>query len=123
MRSIQKIKDWIKKPQFEMVHILDTDDSDDQCWWALRFKGNRYFNRTDLSMVVYKSRNATILDFSSDYITVLIEQIKEVLPFPEERYDPDNYDFIWVPINDIEHRNALANSASHIKIDLNLRKK
>ena len=104
---MKKIKDWIKKPQFEMAHVLSSDESDDSGWWARRFKGNRYFNRTDLSKVVYKGRNARILEFSNDYINVEIEQIKEVLPFPEEKHDPDNYDFIWVPINDVEHRNSL----------------
>ena len=97
---IEKVKNWLKKkPQFEMVQM-----SSDKSYWACRLKDQEFFNETSLRRVVYKKRNAAIIEFSSDYVHVLIECKKEVLVFPDEEFDPDNYDFIWVPINDIEHR-------------------
>lgn len=108
MKSIQKVKDWVKKPQFHMVHFLT--DADGKHFYALRYKDNQHFDTDSLSKVFHKNRRASILDFSADSITVLIEKIKQPLGLQvatqEYKNDPDNYDYIWVPINDIEKRES-----------------
>ncbi len=101
MKKILKIKSWIgvQKRQFTM--------EEPDGFLALRIKDNVTFasDGSRLSAIYFENRIGHILDFMSDMIYVLIEvKRKDVIDYPGMEFEISNYDFMEVPINDVEPR-------------------
>lgn len=74
---------------------------------AVRIKDNFTFScdGRQSSKIYYKNRKGNILDFMSDYVHVHIEVKKSEAPdYDGMEFDEENYEYIEVPINDVEPR-------------------
>lgn len=97
---MKKVLEWVKenRKQFKMA-----DTASICITAAIRLYDNEYFSSSII--VYYKNRKALILDFMSDYIHVSIEVRKpQELIVPSEEFNPDNYDYIEVPINELTRK-------------------
>ena len=104
--TILKIKEWKENRavQFRMFAPHT----------ALRIKDGKVFvssshaNEPEHSKIWYNERKATLLEFMSNMILVQIEVRKPNFhDLPGMEFNPDNYEVLHVPINNIERRNGI----------------
>jgi len=104
--TILKIKEWKENRavQFRMFAPHT----------ALRIKDGKVFvssshaSYPEHSKIWYNERKATLLEFMSNMILVQIEVRKPNFhDLPGMEFNPDNYEVLHVPINNIERRNGI----------------
>jgi hypothetical protein len=101
VKKILNVKSWIVKEKRQFV----MDEPDD--FLARRIKDDMIFaeDGSYLSRIYFENRIGHILEFRSDMVNVLIEvKKKDVIDYPGMEFETKNYDFIEVPINDVEPR-------------------
>ena len=106
MKKVLDVKTWkdSKGPQFRIPAIGGVIQMSHR---AIRINDNKLFasDGSELSRIFFENRIGYILEFMSNYIHVQIEVKKPgVVDFDGMEFDPDNYDVIEVPINDVEPR-------------------
>ena len=104
MKKVLDVKTWkdSKEPQFRIPRAGMPISNR-----AIRINDNKLFasDGSELSRIFFENRIGYILEFMSNYIHVQIEVKKPgVVDFDGMEFDPDNYDVIEVPINDVEPR-------------------
>lgn len=103
MTEILKIKDWIQSKSEQFIMIGP--------YTAMRYKDCQHFVASghpvepEASKILYDGRKGTLLEFMTNMIHVQIEVRKPNFhDLPGMEFNPDNYEIIQVPINNIERR-------------------
>lgn len=95
------VKEWRKKKSSEHQFMMYMAIPD----YVVRICDGVIFSYSlDERFILYDNRDGMILEFMSDYINVKIEVKKPGVSYTGMEFDSENYEILYVPINDLTRR-------------------